>query len=249
MTVGDVQERLLQVKPTETAVGEKNRPGFTELQAINPDVCAWLSLDNTGIDYPVLQGTSNYSYINTDVYGNFALAGSIFLDSRNDAGYNDLYSLLYGHNMSQHRMFSDVNLYKDEAFFKENKLGLMLLPDGYHILESISVILTHASDSGLFNPENWTYLDAEGILRMATEERRLSVNATSPTRGHFFRLLLVEAASAPLRMKQVMVFICWICLQGVRPSPRIWLRLGWLHPGSECNGRSAGSSESGPQDR
>ena len=36
------------------------------------------------------------SYINTDVYGNFALAGSIFLDSRNSSTFADVFSLLYG---------------------------------------------------------------------------------------------------------------------------------------------------------
>ena len=143
---------------------------FGQLKAINPDITAWITMSGTAIDYPVMQGSSNYSYINTDVYGNFALAGSIFLDSRNDANYEDLYSLLYGHNMSQHRMFSDINLYKDQDFFDKNRLGLLMLPDGCHILESISVIVAPASNSGLFNPENWTYLDGEGILRMAQED-------------------------------------------------------------------------------
>jgi len=157
--------------PTEVPTPEPtpdNSP-FGQLKQINKDITAWLTLPGTAIDYPVLQGPSNYSYINTDVYGNFALAGSIFLDSRNDPEYNDLYSLLYGHNMSQHRMFSDINLYKDEEFFNENRLGMILLPNGCHILENISVIVAPASDSGLFNPENWNHLDAEGILKMAQE--------------------------------------------------------------------------------
>lgn len=157
--------------PTEVPTPEPtpdNSP-FGQLKQINKDITAWLTLPGTAIDYPVLQGPSNYSYINTDVYGNFALAGSIFLDSRNDSEYNDLYSLLYGHNMSQHRMFSDINLYKDEEFFNENRLGMMLLPNGCHVLENISVIVAPASDSGLFNPENWNHLDAEGILKMAQE--------------------------------------------------------------------------------
>ena len=41
------------------------------------------------IDYPILQGEDNLSYINTDVYGSFALAGSIFLDSRCDNTFHD----------------------------------------------------------------------------------------------------------------------------------------------------------------
>ena len=68
----------VQVKP---AADGENGASFEELLAINSDVKAWLTLDNTAIDYPVVQGENNFSYINTDVYGDFALAGSIFLDS------------------------------------------------------------------------------------------------------------------------------------------------------------------------
>ena len=156
--------------PTATATEEPADDSmFGQLKAINEDITAWITMPGTAIDYPVLQGNTNYSYINTDVYGNFALAGSIFLDSRNKEDYTDIYSLLYGHNMAQHRMFSDVNLYKEETFFNENTLGMLLMPDGCHILESLSIIVVPASDSGMMNPENWTYLDGEGIYSQVQE--------------------------------------------------------------------------------
>lgn len=151
--------------PTE----EPEKSLLDQLKGINQDITAWLTLPGTAIDYPVLQGSSNYSYINTDVHGNFALAGSIFLDYRNSGDYTDLYSLLYGHNMSQHRMFSDINLFKEEKFFNENTLGMMLTEDGWHIIESLAVIVLPASDSGMFNPENWKVLEGEEIYRTAQE--------------------------------------------------------------------------------
>ena len=127
-------------------------------------------MPGTAIDYPVLQGATNMSYINTDVYGEFAMAGSIYLDSRNDREYKDIYSLLYWHNMSKHRMFSDVNLYKDEEFFKENHLGMLLMEDGGHILRSLSCILTSAGNSGIFNPENWDNSTNEQKISMVLED-------------------------------------------------------------------------------
>lgn len=155
--------------PTPEPTEEPDNSPFGQLKAINPDITAWITMPGTAIDYPILQGSTNYSYINKDVYGNFALAGSIFLDSRNNGDYTDIYSLLYGHNMDQHRMFGDVNLYKEKDFFDQNTLGMLLMPDGAHILESLSVIVVPASDSGLFNPENWTYLDGEGIYSQVQE--------------------------------------------------------------------------------
>ena len=72
----EVRTSLLEMKPAEDG------PSFAALRAVNPDVCAWVTLDGTGVDYPVVQGTDNLTYVNTDVYGNFSLSGSIFLDSR-----------------------------------------------------------------------------------------------------------------------------------------------------------------------
>ena len=70
-----------------------NPASFEELLGINPDVCAWVTLDNTAIDYPVVQGEDNFTYVNTDVYGDFSLAGSIFLDVNCDKNFTDPYSL------------------------------------------------------------------------------------------------------------------------------------------------------------
>src|SRR5690625_3191388 len=79
--VDHVNEEMLELKPE----AEDSSPTFDELLAINSDVVGWITIDNTNMDYPILQGETNLSYINTDVYGDFSLAGSIFLDSRNDS--------------------------------------------------------------------------------------------------------------------------------------------------------------------
>ena len=68
-----ISGELMKYKP---AGKTDESPSLQELQKINPDVCAWLTVDGTKIDYPVVQGEDNLSYINTDVYGEFALAGS-----------------------------------------------------------------------------------------------------------------------------------------------------------------------------
>ena len=107
---------------------EEQGPSFAELLRVNQDVKAWLTLDHTQIDYPVLQGEDNFAYINTDVYGNFALAGSIFIDSRCDPSFADPYTLLHGHHMENSRMFGDLDLYKDLDFFRQYYTGTLRDP-------------------------------------------------------------------------------------------------------------------------
>ena len=120
-------------------------------------------MPNTGIDYPVVGCSNNIEYISRDAYGNFAMVGSIFLDFRNDKEYYDTYCLLYGHAMSEHRMFSDVNLYKDETFFNDHQTGILYLPASTHPLQSLAIILTNASDSWAFNPTPWNMIEMDEI--------------------------------------------------------------------------------------
>lgn len=150
--VDDIQSELLKLKPD---AAEDGGASFEELRKLNPDVCAWLTLDHTNIDYPVLQGKDNLSYINTDVYGDFALAGSIFLDAGCDNTFREQYSLLYGHHMANNKMFGDLDLYEDEAFFDKNTTGELILPDRAYKLEIFACLRVPASDDVIFTPQRW----------------------------------------------------------------------------------------------
>ena len=151
--VDQVQAQLLELKPNEDS--KDNGESFEKLRKINPDVRAWLTLDNTKIDYPVLKGSDNLTYINKDVYGNFAMAGSIFLDSGCDSSLCQHYSLLYGHHMENHKMFGDLDLYKNQTFFNENRTGTLYLPERSLKLEILACFLLPADDENIFEPQRW----------------------------------------------------------------------------------------------
>ena len=105
---------------------------------------------------------------NTDVYGNFALAGSIFLDTRCDREFEQNYHLLYGHHMENSRMFGDLDLYKDGEFFDENRTGTLILPGRVKSLETFACLLVYASDDVIFEPDRWQD-DIEGLLEYAQQ--------------------------------------------------------------------------------
>lgn len=152
----NVQADMIKLKPKVTVNAEEEEEEgatFAELLAINKDVRAWVTVDNTNVDFPVVQGEDNLSYINTDIYGNFALAGSIFLDSRNAPDFSDAYSLLYGHHMANSGMFGDLDLFKDERFFNDNRTGMLILPDRAYNLEIYACLLVKASEDNIFEPE------------------------------------------------------------------------------------------------
>ncbi len=167
-----MQLEMLRFKPVIVVNddGEVEAPSFEELLALNPDVCAWITMDNTAIDHPVLQGETNLTYINTNVYKEFALSGSIFLDCRCSRSFKGNYNLLYGHHMDNHGMFGDVAMYKDEAFFRENTTGTLIVPEGVHGLKTLACIVTEASDDAIFEPDEWQETiketDEDGTVRV-----------------------------------------------------------------------------------
>lgn len=148
----NVQADMLRLKPEDT---EDASPSFEELIKINPDACAWVTMDNTRIDSPILQGETNLTYINTDVYGNFSLAGSLFLDTRCSRDFDDIYSLIYGHHMENGSMFGDLDLYKEQKFFEKNRTGTLMLPKQVKPLQTVACMLVEASEEEIFEPEMW----------------------------------------------------------------------------------------------
>ena len=71
----------------------KFKPGYEGEGAPEKEIVgnmvSWLTVDDTNIDYPVMQGEDNMEYLNTDPFGEYSLAGSIFLDNRNSPDFSD----------------------------------------------------------------------------------------------------------------------------------------------------------------
>lgn len=124
---------------------------FEELRAINPEVVGWLNVYGTHIDYPFAQGTDNVKYVNTDITGEYALSGSLFLDYRNAPDFTNLNHVIYGHHMAEKKMFGELESYKEQTFFEEHRSGSLYYNGTYHDLEFIAFLETDAYDAMIYN--------------------------------------------------------------------------------------------------
>ena len=135
-------------KPTVENEGKS----FRELQAINPEVIAWLSVFGTNIDYPVTQGEDNMKYVNTNAEGQYSLSGAIFLDSGNSKDFSDFNSILYGHHMEKKAMFGELDSFADKNVFDSHQYGSLYFDGKDHGIEFFAFIRTDAYDSEVFRP-------------------------------------------------------------------------------------------------
>ena len=132
----------------------KPAAGNTEiLRELSGDAVAWLTVDNTKIDYPVMQGETNSEYLNKDPYGEFSLSGSIFLDSRNDKMFSDPYSLVYGHHMEYGAMFGSLDEYAGKEFFDAHKTGtLTVIKGAEYKITFFASCKAQATEKVIFDP-------------------------------------------------------------------------------------------------
>ena len=86
----------------------KQAVDFQKLLSINEEVVAWISIPALELEYPVTQGEDNEYYLHYAYNKEPNFAGSIFLDCRNHADFQDQNTILYGHNMLNGSMFGSL---------------------------------------------------------------------------------------------------------------------------------------------
>jgi len=175
---------------------------FKELQAINPEVCAWLSVYGTNIDYPVTRGQDNTKYVNTNAEGNYALSGAIFLDYNNSKDFSDFNSILYGHHMQKNIMFGEIGSFSNQYFFDSHRYGNLYFNEKDHGIEFFAFIHTSAYDGTVFMPDikgndRKAYLDA--LLANANLKRDIGVTIEDNI------MLLTTCSSASTNGRDVLV--------------------------------------------
>lgn len=123
---------------------------FASLQAINPDIVAWLRIPGV-LEYPVVRGEDNSYYLNHTVQKTYNIAGSIFLDYRNERDFSDSKNIIYGHNMKDGSMFHVLRNYQDIDFFQEHTNMEVYLPDGRRLNYQITACEQVPADSEVYH--------------------------------------------------------------------------------------------------
>lgn len=139
---------IIHLKPSSTQDASDN---IQKLKEFNEDIFAWIQLDGTKIDYPIVKGEDNHEYLRKDLKGNFAISGAIYLDYRNNIDFSDPYSVVYGHHMDKNAMFGDLDKYKNEVFFAENTTGTLYLQNKTYNLNIFASTIVSSTDKTIFD--------------------------------------------------------------------------------------------------
>ena len=151
---------------------------FEKLKQINPDIVGFLKVDGTNIEHLVVQTDNNDYYLYHNIEKKKNSSGWIFTDYRNKLDGTDKNIIIYGHNMRNGSMFSNLKNSITEEWEKNSKNHYItfITENENSIYEIISVKQVKSdeiydlNDSNIIlkNNENITYKDSERFLTLYT---------------------------------------------------------------------------------
>jgi sortase B len=142
-----MNEKLAAYATVDDSSDEPPVIDWEGLKAVNADVCGWIYIPGTVINYPVYQGSDNDYYLNTNAEGQYGVGGQIFLDYENtNPGMKDEQTIIYGHHLKNGSMFKQVADMDDQSFFDSIETVWYLTPDQNYELEPLLVYYTDGDD-------------------------------------------------------------------------------------------------------
>ena len=95
---------------------------YKNLLIVNKRLIGWVKIDDTNIDYPVVQTEDNEYYLTHNLNQQYDKNGTIFLDKDCSVLKPSTNLIIYGHHMQSGRMFGNLDYYQDEEYYKKHPL-------------------------------------------------------------------------------------------------------------------------------
>lgn len=103
-------ENVIEINPNT----KESSIDWNHLQSSNEDIIGWIEIEDTKINYPILQDNSNLFYLKHSYNKSYSSSGSIFTTNKNP--FIDEETIIYGHNMKNGSMFSMLDKYLNKDF-------------------------------------------------------------------------------------------------------------------------------------
>lgn len=162
---------------------------FEALAAINLDIVGWIYVEDTKINYPVVQRDNEF-YLNHLFDGSYNEGGCIFLDANCLPDFSGEHSILYGHHMRDGSMFAGIRKFRDQGYYDAHPTALLVTPGGNYRVEFFSGYVASTLEDAWkmsFSAEDY------GLWLAEVAGKSLFTSAVTPTTGD--RVLTLSTCS------------------------------------------------------
>lgn len=166
------------------------------LKKKNDEILAWILIPDTNINYPIVKGSDNSFYLTHSFEKKANYAGAIFMDYQADGKFKDRNTIIYGHNMWHKTMFTDIEKFKEKAFFDKHPYLYIFTPQQNYRCEIFSIHsakdLSASYDLNYPTKESWQqYLNmVEGLsdfkrnVKLNTQDHIVTLSTCSYEEGN-----------------------------------------------------------------
>ncbi len=119
---------------------------FTKLKATNKDTVAWIYVNNTNVNYPVVQSSDNSFYLNHSFNRKSNVAGWIYGDYRSDFKNFKRNTVIYGHGRTDQVMFGSLEKTLSPSWYKnaDNHIIKLATPTNNTLWKIFSIYVVPA---------------------------------------------------------------------------------------------------------
>lgn len=130
----------------------------------NSEVVGWVQIEDTMIDYPILQGKDNDYYLDHNYKNEQSKYGSIFVKKECVMENPNTNLIVYGHNMRDGQMFQNLLKYKEEKFYQKHpkiKIATKQEENNYQIISVFQSRVFYQNEENVFRYYDYTEFENE----------------------------------------------------------------------------------------
>lgn len=129
--------KLEKIK-NDNSNNEKYIVDFKKLKSENSDVVAYIKVNNTNIEYPIVKTSNNNFYLNHSFDKSKNSRGWIFADYKNKFDNTDKNIVIYGHNMRDESMFGSLkNILNEEWYNNAENMNITFLTENRNYIYKV----------------------------------------------------------------------------------------------------------------
>lgn len=173
-TISQFEELKSIIESTPSQIGKENQK-YIKIKEKNNDFVGWLTIEGTNIDYPVMQSLDNPEfYLRHNFYKEKDKSGVPFASSTSSIPNGDNI-IIFGHNMKNDTMFSDLQKFKSQKFLEENhQISFNTLTTSYKY-DVIMVIKISESDTREFPYYKYSSFDNITAEKYLSKAKKYSI--------------------------------------------------------------------------
>ncbi len=204
-------KKLISDMRSQWTSSENTNADFTIFNSINPDISGWLTINGTEIDNPVCLYKENNYYKNHNYEGKASSFGSLYFGENTDLENTEINTVIYGNNLENGAMFSELINYKDKEFANKAQ-KIKLTTKGKTTEYEVFAVLTltdnpaHEKENDYFDYTRTDFKDEYDFTRWLSSIRLRSLYDCSVSIDYSDKILTLVTDSFEFSSAKTVVF-------------------------------------------